>query len=140
MMWLLFLGFAIIAWGAYDIFFKVLGSSMNYFLALFIIGLLQAVIALPFIIYSYYTEGLSYTNKGFYISALMGVLLGAGTIFFFYTFKSGAPLSVAMSAYGVGSILIGALAGVLFFKEALTPMILAGMVFGAISIILMTAK
>lgn len=140
MIWLLFLGLAILTWSFYDIFSKVLGLSVNYFLALLIIGFIQMVVALPFIIYAYYHGGLNYTFKGFGISALMGILLGSGTIFFFYTFKSGAPLSVAMSAYGIGSLLIGALAGVLFFKEAITPTILAGMVLGVISIILLTVK
>jgi len=140
MIWLLFLGLTILAWSAYDILFKVLGNGMNYFLALFFIGLFQVVAALPFIIYGYYAGELNFTSKGFYVSALMGILLGAGTIFFFYTFKYGAPFSVALPAYGVGALSIGALAGALLFKEVITPMVLAGMVLGTISIVLLTVK
>lgn len=140
MLWLLFLGLTILTWSAYDILFKVLGDGFNYFLALFFIGLFQVVVALPFIFYSYSAGELNYSSKGFYISALMGILLGAGTIFFFYTFKYGAPFSVALPAYGVGALLAGALAGALLFNEILTPTVLAGMVLGVISIILLTAK
>ena len=140
MMWLLFLGLTILTWSAYDILFKVLGDGMNYFLALFFIGLFQVIVALPFVIYSYSAGELNYTAKGFYLSALMGILLAAGTIFFFYTFKYGAPFSVALPAYGVGALLIGSLAGILLFKEVITPTVFVGMIFGIASIILLTVK
>jgi len=140
MLWLLFLGLAIIAWTTYDVCYKFLGNDINYFLALFIIALGQLLVAIPFLIYAFSTGGLNYSSRGYYISALMGVLLAAGTIFFFYTFKLGAPLSVAMPVYGIGSIIVGALAGVFIFKEAVSPTVLAGMILGAISIVLLTAK
>lgn len=140
MIWLLFLGLTVIAWTVNDIFFKLLGSQINYFLALFIMALSQLLITVPFLIYAMSAGELNYSTKGYYISILIGVLSVVGAISFFYTFKLGAPLSVAMSVYGIGSILVGALAGAIFFKEAITPMILAGMILGSISIILLTAK
>jgi drug/metabolite transporter (DMT)-like permease len=138
MLWLLFLGFTIVAWTVNDVFFKLLGNQMNYFLALFIIALSQLVVAIPFLVYAMSRGELDYSAKGFYISGLIGVSLALGTIFFFYTFKFGAPLSVAMSVYGIGSIIVGALAGVFIFKEVISPTVLVGMVLGAVSIILLT--
>lgn len=140
MLWLLFLGLTILAWTFYDVLFKFLGNDINYFLALFIISLGQLIIAIPFLIYAFSAGGLNSSAKGYYISALMGVLLALGTIFFFYTFKFGAPLSVAMPVYGIGSLIVGALAGVFLFKESLSPTVLAGLILGTISIILLTAK
>lgn len=140
MLWLLFLGLTILAWTSYDVLFKFLGNEINYFLALFIISLGQLLVAVPFLIYVFFTGGVNSSIRGYYISVLMGVLLAAGTIFFFYTFKFGAPLSVAMSVYGIGSIIVGALAGVLIFKETVSLTVLAGMILGTISIVLLTAK
>jgi len=140
MLWILFLGLTVLAWGINDVFFKVLGNSMNYFLAVLIMGALQVIMFVPFIIYVYYSGELNYTIKGFFISALMGILLGLGTIFFFYAFKYGAPLSVAMPVYGIGSLIIGVLAGVFIFHETISPTILAGLVLGAVSIVLLTVK
>lgn len=140
MIWLLFLFLATVCWTVYDILFKAVGNSTNYFLSLFIIGFFQMILAAPFIIYAYYTGSLNYSGRGIYLSALMGALLGIGTIFFFYVFKSGTPLAVALPVYYVGSLLIATAAGLLVFKETLTPMIFAGLVLGVISIILLAAK
>jgi len=140
MIWILFLGLAILAWTSYDVFLKLLGNEMNYFLALFIVSLGQILVAIPFLVNALSHGGLSSSTKGYYISILMGVLLGSGTLFFFYTFKYGAPLSVAMPVYGIGSLIVGALAGVFLFNEILSPTVIAGMILGAISIVLLTAK
>ncbi len=140
MLWLLFLILATLAWTSYDVFFKLIGNEINYFLALFIISLGQLFIAIPFLIYAFYSGGLNSSVRGYCISGLMGVLLAAGTIFFFYTIKLGAPLSVAMPVYGIGSLIVGALAGIFIFKEAVSPTVLAGMILGTVSIILLTAK
>jgi len=140
MLWLLFLILTILAWTFYDVLFKFLGNEINYFLALFIISLGQLLVAIPFLVYAFYAGELNFSARGYYISGLMGVLLAAGTIFFFYTFKHGAPLSVAMPVYGIGSLIVGVLAGVFIFKETISPTILAGLVLGTISIVLLTVK
>lgn len=140
MLWLLFLILATLAWTSYDVFFKFLGNEINYFLALFIISLGQLLVAIPFLIYAFYNGVPESSVRGYYISGFMGALLAAGTIFFFYTFKFGAPLSVAMPVYGIGSLIVGALAGAFIFKEAISPTVLVGLVLGTISIVLLTVK
>ncbi len=140
MLWVLFLGLATLVWAANDIFFKLIGNQINYFLALFVAAVSQIIIVIPFVVYAMSTGSLNHSARGYGISALIGILLGSGTIFFFYAFKYGAPLSVAMPVEGIGLILAGALAGVFLFNETLSPMVLAGMILGAISIILLTVK
>ncbi len=140
MLWLIFLGLTVLVWTTYDVLFKYLGNDINYFLALFIISLGQLLVAIPFLIYAFYNGGLNFSIRGYYLSGLMGVLLAAGTIFFFYTFKFGAPLSVAMPVYGIGSIIVGAVAGVFLVKESLSLAVVAGLVLGTVSIILLTVK
>src|SRR3989344_3014160 len=120
MWWILLLLITTISWASYDLLFKKLGEQVNYFLALLIIGLFQILLAVPFVIYYSNKSGLDYTTKGFIITAIMGILLGLGTVFFFYTFKYGAPASVAIPVYCVGVAILGGLGGLLFFKEAFT--------------------
>lgn len=56
---------------------------------------------------------------GFGYSALTGICVGAGTVAFFLLFQRGGPLS-AVPAILAGGAAIMALAGVLFFQEALS--------------------
>ncbi len=137
MLWLLFVILATTAWAVYDLLSKVLEKEINYFLALLIIGLFQIILAIPFIIYYSQNGALNYTFKGYLIAAIMGILLGLGSIFFFYNFKYGANASTAISIYGVGTLIIGAVGGILFFKEALTLKMTLGFILGIVSIILL---
>lgn len=140
MWWILFLFLTIITWGTYNLFFKGIGNEINYFLALLVIGILQVLIALPFVLYSHFSENLAYSAKGLGLSVLMGILLGLGTIFFFYTFKYGASASIAIPVYGIGALLLGAIGGILIFKETLNLRIAFGFALGIASIILLTIK
>jgi drug/metabolite transporter (DMT)-like permease len=140
MLWLLFLLLTIVTWGSYNLFFKSLGTEINYFLALLIIGILQVTVALPFVIYYHHIGELVVSVRGYGLSALMGLLLGLGTIFFFYTFRFGASASIAIPVYGIGALLIGAVVGILVFNEAFNMRIGAGFALGIVSIILLTVK
>jgi uncharacterized membrane protein len=141
MLWLLFLFLTTLSWGIYDIFFKGLETRINYFLALAIIGLCQFLIAIPFLIFYYLKGELIFPNiKSYGLVIVMGVLLGLGTIFFFYTFKFGALASIAIPVYSIGVAFVGALGGILIFKETLNLKMAIGFFLGAVSIILLTAK
>jgi drug/metabolite transporter (DMT)-like permease len=139
MLWLLFLILSIVVWGSYDVFFKVTGQK-NPFLALLFIAVFQVIVALPLVLYFRNEYGTSAPAKEYALWALMGVLLALGTVFFFYTFKYGANASIAIPAYGIGTLLIGTVAGLLFFKEPFSPQLGAGLALGVVSIILLTFK
>lgn len=140
MWWLLFLVLATVSWAVYDLLSKVMEKEINYFLALLIIGFFQVVLAIPFIIYYSQKGGLNYTFKGEIIAAVMGILLGLGAIFFFYNFKYGANASIAIPIYGVGTLIIGAIGGILLFKEAIDIKAFAGFVLGIASIVLLATS
>ena len=137
MLWLLFALLTTLTWGIYDLLAKPMEENMNYFFALFIIGLLQVIIAVPFVIYAHYNGGLDYNSKGFLISSIMGILLGLGTVFFFYTFQYGGKASVAIPVYSIGVLIIGAMGGILFFKEAIDIKMILGFIAGIVSIVLL---
>jgi uncharacterized membrane protein len=138
--WILFLVLTILGWGIYNLFFKALGSSINYFLVLLIIGITQILIALPFVISSYATGNMTASTKGYIFAIIMGILVSIGTIAFFYTFKSGANASIAIPIYTIGALLLGVLGGILIFKEAFTLKMAIGILLGIASIILLALK
>lgn len=136
----IFLLITMVAWGAYDLFFKGLEGHLNYFLALFVIGLSQVCIAIPFVVYYYLNHDLQYSSKGLALAASMGALLGLGTIFFFYAFKAGASASIAIPAYSVGVLLIGVVGGMLLFGEQLNLKAIFGIAMGIGSILLLATS
>ena len=141
MLWLLFIFLTTLSWGAYDLLEKGLEGKINYSLALLIIGASQFLIAVPFVIYHYLRgELFSPTLKSYGLVILMGILLGLGTIFFFYAFKFGALAEIAIPAYTVGIALMGILGGILIFKETLNLKLAIGFSLGIVSIILLTTK
>ena len=140
MIWEIFLLVTILSWGAYNLFFKVIEPSMNYFLVLAIIGLTQAILCLPFLIYYKNINEIIISQKGFLLSVIMGILLGIGTIAFFYTFKMGANTSVAIPVYTIGALIIGFLGGILLFNESVSIKPLIGLLLGLISIIFLNLK
>ena len=113
---------------------------MNYFLVLLIIGICHVLVAIPFVIYYNLSDKLFYSTTGCLMALLMGGLLISGAILFFYTFKFGAPATIAIPVYGIGALIIGAIGGILIFKEILTIKMIFGFIFGVLSIILLTIK
>ncbi len=138
MLWIFLLVLTTLCWGIYDLFFKVLEKDINYFLALLIIGAIQFLIALPFVIYYGSHSQLASSARGVGYSIIMGALLAFGTVFFFYAFRLGTSASVAIPAYAVGMMLIGAIGGVLLFREPINWQLITGFILGALSIILLT--
>jgi len=138
MVWIIFLILTIVLWGTYNLFFKAMGSEMNYFLALMFIGIAQFSLSIPFVFNSYINNNLDYSYKWIVFSLIMGILLGLGTIAFFYTFKFGANTSIAIPIYSVGALLLGVIGGLMIFHENLNIQIIIGIILGVISIILLT--
>ncbi|MEK7707554.1 MAG: hypothetical protein AAB380_06120 [Verrucomicrobiota bacterium] len=62
---------------------------------------------------------------GVFWSVLTGICVGVGTILFFVLFQKGGPLSAVPMILAGGAALI-AVAGILFFKESVTVVRLAG--------------
>jgi transporter family protein len=71
-------------------------------------------------------------------SALTGVCVGIGTIFFFLLFQHGAPLSALPAVLALGAALL-ALVGILFFGDAASPGRLIGIVLSVVALYLLRA-
>lgn len=136
-LWVIFLLLTILTWGSYNLFFKALEGQVNYFVIVAVIGLAQVLIALPFI---YFSTDVPSSLKNYFLPVVMGLLLAAGTIFFFYTFKFGANASIAIPAYALGALLIGVIGGLVIFNEAIDFRVGIGLVLGLLSIILLITR
>ena len=138
MIWILFLLITIFLWGTYNLFFKLVGPEINYFLAVMIIGLSQSAIALLCLLFSFPSDNVFYNFKWVLFSVIMGLLVGIGTITFFYTFKFGANASIAIPVYTIGALLIGVIGGICFYKEQISVRAIVGLLFGIVSVFLLT--
>jgi len=67
------------------------------------------------------------STPGVFYSVLMGICVGVGTKFFFLLFQKGGPLS-AVPMILAGGAAIMALAGIFFFKEAISWQRLLGII------------
>jgi transporter family protein len=77
-----------------------------------------------------------FSTQGVVYSALTGLCVGIGTIFFFLLFQKGGPLS-AVPAILAGGAAIMAIVGIVFFKESLTLYRVAGVAFSVIGLFLL---
>lgn len=134
MIWVILLVLTIVCWGSVNLFYKAL-ESPQYFYALMIMGLTQSLIAIPFLLF-FHSE-FQFSAKNLLFPVAMGLLLGIGTILFFYTFKFGAQAMIAIPVYTLGAFIIGILGSYLFFNEKLTIFSGAGLVLGIASILIL---
>ena len=77
-------------------------------------------------------------TTGIVHSALTGMCVGVGTIFFFLLFQHGAPLSALPAVLALGAALI-AVFGIVFFGDAATPPRLLGIVLSVAALYLLRA-
>src|SRR5947207_5212479 len=73
---------------------------------------------------------------GINYSILTGLCVGVGTIAFFLLFQKGGPLSAVPAILAVGAAMM-ALAGILFFKESLSPLRLLGVAMSIAGLLLL---
>lgn len=137
-MWIIFVLLTIFTWGSYNILTKISGTQIHPFLALFFIGLAQVLISFPLIIYQKSVSALGATTKGIILALTMGAVFGLGTVFFFLAFKYGAPVSLAIAVYTTGALLLGVIAGIIFYQEPINLKIISGIILAVASIILLT--
>lgn len=67
-------------------------------------------------------------------SVFAGICVGVGTVLYFVIFSRGGELSIAGPLVLVGGVLLMAVAGIVFFKEKVSFIKMAGIVLGVISL------
>jgi transporter family protein len=136
--WFWYAVVAAILYGAHQIFTRLAAERIGDGLGGFIV---EASAALSILIYlGILWFGGRWNQKfsvaGFNYSLVTGICVGAGTIAFFLLFQRGGPLS-AVPAILAGGAAIMAIAGILFFHEALSWQRLVGVTLAITGLLLL---
>jgi bacterial/archaeal transporter family protein len=136
--WFWYAVVAAVLYGAHQIFTRMAANHIGEGLGGFVV---EATAALSILLYLTFLSLLSRWNQqsstqGIFYSVLTGICVGAGTIAFFLLFQKGGPLS-SVPAILAGGAAIMAVAGILFFREALSWQRIVGIVFAIIGLFLL---
>jgi transporter family protein len=119
--WFWFAILAAVLYGAHQIFTRLAAERIGDGLGGFVVEASAALSILLYLIILWLGGRWNqrFSAAGFNYSLVTGICVGAGTIAFFLLFQRGGPLS-AVPAILAGGAAIMAIAGVLFFNEALS--------------------
>ncbi|MDP2909357.1 MAG: hypothetical protein Q8N77_06140 [Nanoarchaeota archaeon] len=126
---------AALAYGLHNIFTKIAAGHISDSLGGFLLEITAATCILLYIFFLIATdEKFSFTSRGVIFSILAGICVGIGTVLYFVIFSRGGELSIAGPMVLVGGVLLMAVAGIVFFKEHVSFLKLAGLVLGVVSL------
>jgi len=130
-----------IGMGVIDILFKqiALHQSVPYITAMFVVFLLAIAVAFLFMIYFLAIEKQSFSFKSFGFGIVLG-FFNFGNILFYMKAHRAIPdnPSIVFTGMNIGVISIGALVGVLLFKEKLSAINKLGLALSIISVLIIT--
>ncbi len=133
MSWGFLIFLTILFWGLYDVMYEKISSLLTPMLSFLFIAILQVIIF--GLGYFFLEKGVERTiiNK-LPILLLAAILLSGGNLAFFYAFKSGASISVAIPAVTIGIAILGAFWGIFVAKESLTLSLVVGLILSTAGI------
>ena len=136
--WFWYAVIAAVLYGAHQIFTKLAAGRIGVGLGGFVV---EATAALSILVYLAFLWLISRwdqksTGEGIFYSVLTGICVGAGTIAFFLLFQKGGPLS-SVPAILAGGAAIMAIAGILFFNEAVSWLRLLGVMLAIAGLFLL---
>lgn len=139
--WFMYAVGAAVLYGLHQIFTKMASDRIGDGLGGFVV---EATAALTIALYLLYLRFFGkweqgWTDAGFFYSALTGLCVGAGTVFFFLLFQKGGPLS-AVPMILAGGAAIMAIAGIIFFKEPAHWVRLLGIILSIAGLLLLRYK
>lgn len=125
--WFWYAVWAAVLYGLHQIFTKLAADRIGDGLGGFIVEATAAVTILLYLAWLRIagTWNQTWSAPGILYSVLTGVCVGAGTVVFFLLFQKGGPLSAVPMVLAGGAALM-AVAGILFFKEAVSVSRLLG--------------
>lgn len=106
--------------GAYNVFIKLASGHINQIVGAVILQVVAALLGgLILLILKTTHQPLEISPKGIQMAILAGVFVGLAEIASFYVFSKGVSASVGIPIIIGGSILVGAILGLVFLKESL---------------------
>lgn len=120
---------AALAYGLHNIFTKIAAGHVSDALGGFVLEITASLCILAYILFLVLNhESFSFNSRGVIFSVFAGVCVGVGTVLYFYVFSHGGELSIAGPLVISGGVLIMAVAGIIFFKEQVSFIKIAGIV------------
>jgi bacterial/archaeal transporter family protein len=136
--WFIYAIGAAILYGLHQIFTKMAADRISDGLGGFVVESTAAITILAYLTTLYVTGkwNQQYTRPGVVYSAITGICVGIGTIFFFLLFQKGGPLSAVPMVLAVGAAIM-AVAGIFFFGESASLSRILGIVFSILGLVLL---
>jgi transporter family protein len=136
--WFWYAVVAAVLYGAHQIFTRLAAERISEGLGGFVVEVSAALSILLYLGILWFSGrwNQKFSAAGFNYSLLTGICVGAGTIAFFLLFQKGGPLS-SVPAILAGGAAIMAIAGILFFHEALSWQRLLGVVLAIVGLFLL---
>jgi transporter family protein len=132
---------AALLYGMHQIFTKLAAEKISDGLGGFLVEATAAVTILVYLGWLRFagTWDQTASTPGIVWSALTGICVGVGTIFFFILFQKGGPLSAVPMILAGGAALM-AIAGIVLFREAATGIRLLGISMALIGLFLLRSR
>ena len=136
--WFWYAVLAAVLYGAHQIFTRLASEHIGDGVGGFVVEGVAALTILGYLglLWASGNWAQKFTWVGFNYSALTGICVGAGTVAFFLLFQRGGPLS-AVPAILAGGAAMMAVAGIVFFQEAVSWQRMLGIAFAIVGLFLL---
>lgn len=141
MNWVLLAILSAFFFGAYNVFIKAASGHINQILGAVILQIVAALVGGIILLVIKMTHGsFEISQKGVWFAVFAGITVGLAEITSFYMFSKGVPASTGIPIIVGGSILVGALLGLLFLKETINPIHYIAILLIIAGVVLLTTR
>jgi transporter family protein len=141
MHWILLAVMTAVFFGAYNVFIKMASGHINQIVGAVILQVVAALLGgIILLVLKISDSPLEVSSRGVILAVLAGIFVGLAEITSFYVFSRGISASVGIPIIIGGSVVVGAVLGVLFLKESLnwTQLFAIGMIVAGV--VLLSSK
>lgn len=122
MNWIFLAILTAVFYGVYNVFIKISSGHINQIVGAVILQMVATVVGgVILIILKMTNSPMEISQKGIIFSILAGIFVGLAEITSFFVFSKGVSASIGIPIIIGGSILVGAVLGLVFLKETLNP-------------------
>ncbi len=126
-------------YGVYNFFIKVSSGHINQIVGAVILQIVAALLGGVILFIMKMTNSpLEISPKGIWFAIQAGIFVGLAEITSFFVFSKGVYASIGIPIVIGGSVLVGAVLGLIFLKETINPANILGILFIVGGIILLT--
>ncbi|HVP35457.1 MAG TPA: EamA family transporter [Terriglobales bacterium] len=131
-----------IIFGFFNVFNKIAAGKISDSLGALLVESTAVLCILLLFVYLSLTgkRSLVTTSQGVIFSILAGICVGIGSVLYFFIFRSKGELSIAGPIVWGGSLLIMAIAGLVFLKEPFSIQKLLGVALSLIGLMLLAGS